>query len=147
MNEEINNGTTPEVVDNTNDYIETINQLKASTVSREEYNKLVRENRQLINSLANGTIPDVAQPKERKNVNKMRDELVQGEHTNLAYVERALELRTEMLAQGYGDPFLPHGKQIAATSEDIAMAERVAEGLQHCVDYANGDTQLFTAEL
>ena len=46
-----------------------------------------------------------------------------------------------------GDPFLPQGKQIAATSDDIKSANRVAEALKDCVEYANGDSQLFTNEL
>ena len=146
-NEEMNNGTTPEVADNTQDYIDTINQMKANSVSRAEYEKLVRENRQLINSLANGATPEAAKPKEIPNVKKMRDELVHGEYSNLEYVKRALELRNAMIEQGHEDPFLPVGKQISATADDIKTANRVVEGLQHCVEYANGDSQLFTAEL
>lgn len=146
-NEEIVNATNSQVEDNTNDYIETINQLKASTVGREEYEKLKRENRQLLDSLVNGTTPEAHVVKEKKDINKMRDELLLQENSNLGYVSKALELRAEMIERGMGDPFLPVGKQIAATADDIRTANRVAEALQSCVDYAEGDSQLFTAEL
>lgn len=144
MSEEITN-TSVETMDN--DYIETINQLKANSVSKADYDKLLRENRQLLNNLANGTTPEVAKPVEKKDIVKMRDELVYGEYSNLEYATRALELRDEMMAQGYEDPFLPQGKQVAATEDDIKAAQRVADGLRHCIDYANGDRQLFTNEL
>ena len=138
---------TPQVEDNTSDYIATINELKSTTVARSEYEKLKRENRQLLDSLVNGTNPEMAQPVQKKSIKELRDDLVRGELNNLNYVSTALELRDAMIEQGMGDPFLPQGKQIAATSDDIKAANRVAEALKDCVEYANGDSQLFTNEL
>ena len=138
---------TPEMEDNTSDYIAKINELKSTTVARSEYEKLKRENRQLLDSLVNGTNPDVAQPVQKKSIKELRDDLVRGELNNLNYVSTALELREAMIEQGMSDPFLPQGKQIAATSDDIKSANRVAEALKDCVEYANGDSQLFTNEL
>lgn len=51
------------------------------------------------------------------------------------------------MAEGKPDPFLPVGNQIAPTDDDIAAAERVAKVLQECVDYADGDSAVFTNEL
>ena len=45
------------------------------------------------------------------------------------------------------DPFLPIGNRISPTKEDIETANRVAEAFQSCIDYAEGDSQLFTQEL
>lgn len=144
MNEEF----VQEVADNTQDYIETINQLKANTVSREDYDRVVKENKQLITSLANGkAIEPTAEPKKPLGELIAEFKANADNCTNLDYIATSLELREAMLEAGLEDPFTPHGKQIAATSEDMAVAERVAEGLQHCVDYAKGDPQLFTAEL
>ena len=138
---------TPEMEDNTSDYIAKINELKSTTVARSEYEKLKRENRQLLDSLVNGTNPDVAQPVQKKSIKELRDDLVRGELNNLNYISTALELREAMIEQGMGDPFLPKGQQIAATPDDIQSANRVAEALKDCVEYANGDSQLFTNEL
>ena len=52
-----------------------------------------------------------------------------------------------MIAEGKPDPFLPIGKQIMPTNEDIEAANRVAEVFQSCVDYAEGDSAVFTNEL
>lgn len=146
MNEEMN--TNSQVVeDNTNDYINTINDLRANTVSRQDYDRIVRENRQLLNSITNGTTPEVAKPKEKKDLNKLREDIVSYDGTNLGYIERVLEYRNEMIEQGYDDPFIPKGHKVSANAMDVEAANRVAECFQHCVDYANGDNQLFTAEL
>lgn len=134
------------VEDNTNDYINTINELKSSTVPKTEYERIRQENRQLLDSLARGVTPEVAKPKRRE-IKELRDDIMHKDMTNLDYVSTALELREAMIEQGMGDPFLPVGKQIAATADDIKAAERVADALKDCVEYANGDSQLFTAEL
>ena len=88
---------TPQVEDNTNDYIATINELKSTTVARTEYEKLKRENRQLLDSLVNGTNPEVAQPIQKKSIKELRDDLVRGDLNNLNYVSTALELREAMI--------------------------------------------------
>ena len=133
------------VEDNTNDYINTINELKSNTVSKAEYERLKKENRQLLDSLVNGS-PVEIQKVEKKPISELVEDL-QKDQSNLDYVKTALDLREAMIDQGLADPFLPQGKQIAATADDIKSAARVAEALQECVDYANGDSQLFTAEL
>lgn len=51
-----------------------------------------------------------------------------------------------LIESGNPDPFLPIGLRIAPTQEDIQAAERVADVLQQCLDYADGDNALFTAE-
>ena len=51
------------------------------------------------------------------------------------------------MAEGNPDPFLPVGKQILPTDEDVAAANRVADVLKECVDYAEGDSAVFTNEL
>ena len=58
-----------------------------------------------------------------------------------------MKLREALLEKGEKDPFLPYGKNIIPTDEDIATADRVARVLQECVDYADGDSDIFTNEL
>ena len=79
----------------------------------------------------------------------MRKELFNGDAqlTNLEYVTKALELRDQLIAAGKPDPFLPYGEKIAPTNEDVEAANRVAKVLRECVDYADGDSSIFTNEL
>lgn len=131
-------------------YIEAIKEMKNSTVSKEAYEKLRAENKQLLDSIINGTELDTKFKKEEPvDINALRKEMFSDtqEMTNLQYVSSALKLRDELLKRGEKDPFLPVGEKIIPTEEDIATANRVASILKDCVEYADGDSAIFTTEL
>lgn len=135
------------VVDNAA-YLEAIKELKQNSVRKEDYLKLKEENRNLLNSLVNGeTINNPDAEKKAMSIDELRNELFNKEHSNLETVELALELRKSLMESGQTDPFLPYGEKIVPTDEDIAAANRVATVFQECVDYANGDSDVFTNEL
>ena len=129
------------------DYIETINQLKANTVSKESYAKLQEENKKLLQSLVNGETITVE--KEATDIGELRKELFSADTdlSNLDYMTKAMELRDAIIEQGGTDPFLPYGKKIMPTDEDIATANRVADVIKECIEYAEGDSAVFTNEL
>lgn len=131
------------------DYIATIKELKDTTVPKEQYAKLREENKRLLQSVLNGEQIEGAAATSKPDIGEIRKELFGGDAqlTNLQYVTKALELRDELLAQGKPDPFLPYGEKIAPTNEDIEAADRVAKVLKECVDYADGDSLIFTNEL
>lgn len=133
---------------NDEDYIETIKKLKETTVSKEEYEKLVADNKKLIETLANGGTIEKEEPK-KVDIKALREKLYSDDvnMSNLEFCSTALELRNEIIKQGGGDPFLPVGKQIAPTVEDVQKANQVAEALKSCIDYAEGDSAVFTNEL
>ena len=137
---------TEEVVDNT-DYIAAIKELKENSVDRQKYDALKADNKRLVEALVNGqTIETNSKPPV--DIQALRNELFKNENqTNLQYVENALKLRNALIESGEPDPFIPQGSKVIATSEDIAAAQRVADVLQECVDYAEGDSQVFTNEL
>lgn len=136
---------TSEVVDNT-DYIAAINELKQNSVDRSKYDKLKAENKKLLDSIVNGQEIETSS-KELREPNEIRKELFSAEHNNLEYVSLMLELRNCLLSKGEADPFLPYGSQISPTPQDVEAAEKVAAVYQECVDYADGDSSLFTQEL
>lgn len=131
------------------DYIEALKQLKATTVSKEEYDKVKAENKRLINDVINGSNDVPKEQPAKPDITQLRKELFDrdGSLNNLEYVSKALQLRKAIMDEGGEDVFLPVGKKISPTEEDIAAAARLADGLQHCVDYADGDSELFTNEL
>ena len=49
------------------------------------------------------------------------------------------------MEKGEIDPFIPQGRKIAATASDRYAAQRVADGLEYCVEQADGDTDAFMA--
>lgn len=133
---------------NDEDYIDTIKKLKENTVSKEDYEKLVADNKKLIETLASGGTIEKEEPK-KVDIKALREKLYSDDVniSNLEFCTTALELRNEIIKRGGGDPFLPVGKQIAPTAEDVQKANQVAEALQSCIEYAEGDSAVFTNEL
>lgn len=143
MSEQIT--TTVEEMNN-EQYIAAIEELKASTVSRDSYNRLRAENKQLLDALVSGKeIPQTTE--EKPSIDDLRKKLFgEGDLSNLEYVETALSLRNSLIEAGERDPFLPYGDKVDITSEQIDTANKVAAGLQEMVDFAEGDSGVFTAE-
>ena len=145
MAEQINETTTVEEMNN-EQYIAAIEEMKANTVSRDAYNKLRNENKQLLDALVSGQeLPK--EPQKKESIDDLRKKLFSGnDMSNLEYVETALSLRNSLIEAGERDPFLPYGDKVDITAEQISMAEKVAAGLQEMVDFAEGDSGVFSAE-
>ena len=135
------------VEDSTPDYLAAIQELKQNSVDRSEYDKLKAENKKLINAVVNGQTIEGNEGPTSRPINEIREELFNHEHNNLEYVKLALELREAIISEGKPDPFLPVGSQIAPTTDDVEKAEKVAQTYKECIDYADGDSKLFTQEL
>ena len=130
------------------DYIATIQQLRDSTVSKEQYQKLKDENQRLLKTLVEGR--QLEQPStamDTMSIEELSDIFVNKEMTNLGYWQTALELRKKMMDKGEKDPFLPWSQDYVPTEQDIEIAQRVADVVGQCVDYADGDPSIFNNEL
>ena len=138
---------TGKVEDMTPDYLAAINELKQNSVDRSKYDALKAENKKLLNSIVNGQEVQVESQPKLRDVDEIRDELFNHEHSNLDYIKLALELRTTLMSEGKPDPFIPVGKQISPSREDEEIAAKCAQVFQECVDYAEGDSEVFTNEL
>ena len=138
------------VENDSNHYIEAIKEMKANTVDKEAYLKLKEENKQLLNSLVNGEEIKGQEPEQKESIEELRSKLFgtkRKDLNNLDFVENALKLRNALMEAGQTDPFVPNGSKIKPTDEDFAKAKKVADTLQECVDYADGDPDVFTDEL
>ena len=147
-NENLTSVSQQENVNDSVDYIEALKEMKQNSVTRESYDKLKSENKKLLDALVNGT--EINVPKEEPvDVNELRKKLFDRDSTcsNLEYIETTLKLRNALIEQGERDPFLPVGTKVDLTEEQYEKAEKVAEILQECVDFADGDSGIFTAEL
>lgn len=131
------------------DYIEAINELKRKSVDRDKYDALRAENKKLIESIVNGQSVEVeAQPINKRSAKDIRNELFNtAELSNLEYVEKALELRDAVLEEKGVDIFVGAGHKLNPSQEDYETANRVAETFKQCIDYAQGDSEVFTNEL
>lgn len=138
-----------EEVDRENvDYIEVIKQMKENTVDKELYLKLKDENKRLLQSLVNGETIS-AEESMPVDIKQLRADLYgsDNDYSNLEYMTKTMKLRDAILEKGGPDPFLPYGKNITPTQEDEDTAKRVAEIIKECIDYADGDSSVFTNEL
>ena len=131
------------------EYIEAIKEIKANSVPRDEFETLEKEKKDLLKALIEGGQIDQQTAKEKPDINALRAELFNEDNklTNLEYAKKALALRSAMMEETGQDIFLPYGANISPTPADAEAAERVANAFQSCIDYADGDSQLFTQEL
>ena len=149
LEKELTNESSQNNVNDSTDYINALKEMKQKSVSRDSYDKLKQENRQLLDALVEGRTIDV-QPVEKPDINKLREELYGrgcDKLTNLDYVDKTLKLRRALIESGERDPFLPAGSHVKLTSQHFDQANATADALQHCVDFADGDSSIFTAEL
>lgn len=152
MAEEKEISVTGTVEDNTQDYLAAIKELKQNSVDRSEYEKLRAENKKLIDAVVNGQSGQeepVFTKHSKEQIDDLRNELFNSprELNNLEYITKAMELREALMENGKPDPFLPVGKQISPTRDDLEGAEKVAQVYKECIDYAEGDSEVFTNEL
>lgn len=131
------------------DYVQAIKDLKANSVSRDDYMKLKQENKNLLQSLVNGTPASAeAEVLPKADINELRKELFFNKNlTNLEYAEKFLELRDRIIEEeGVEATFMktPDSSQL---QQAIDSSERVCDVLQQCIDSANGDDAIFTAAL
>ena len=152
VEEEKEVSVTGTVEDNTQDYLAAIKELKENSVNRSEYEKLRAENKKLIDTVVNG-LPgqeeQVVVKHSKEQIDDLRNDLFNSprELNNLEFITKTMELREALMENGEPDPFLPVGKQISPTRDDIEGAEKVAQVYKECIEYAEGDSEVFTNEL
>lgn len=130
--------------------VDVIKQLRENLEEEKSLRKKAEEeNSELYDKILNGEKVVKDDIKDKPSVDKLREELYGGKVSldDLTYISKTLELRKALMEEGKPDPFLPKGKKITPTHEDEESAIRLAEGLQHCVDYAEGDNDLFLKEI
>ena len=152
MAEEEKINVTGTVEDNTQDYLAAIKELKENSVNRSEYDKLRAENKRLIDAVVNGQPgqeEQVVVKHSKEQIDELRNDLFNSprELNNLEFITKTMELREALMENGEPDPFLPVGKQISPTRDDLEGAEKVAQVYKECIDYAEGDSEVFTNEL
>ena len=128
-------------------YIDAISEMKKNYVPKDKLDQLQADNKKLLEALVSGKQIDI--PQEKKvDVNELRKKLYgkEADLSNLDYISTTLELRKALIDAGERDPFLPVGDRVTITADHYEKAEQVADFLQSCVDFADGDSGVFTAE-
>lgn len=134
--------------DNTAEYIETINKLKANSVSKDEYLKLRNENKQLLDALASNQVVEVtAEPK--RDITEVRKELFTN-HSNLSNREICqdmMDLYDYELENRGVNIFMPTDPQYIPTQDDITQVDNMVRGMKAALETANGNDLIFNQEI
>ena len=132
-------------------YIDTINELKAKSVPKDKYDQLIKERDGLVEALKTGQqVTIVNEEEEKVDIDALRHELYDDPDKSwrpTEYIEKTLKLREAVMESGERDPFLPNGIDYIETADDKRYAENVAQTYKECLEYAQGDDQLFVNEL
>ena len=130
-----------------------LKEARESSVPKEEYEKLLDENKRLVSEIINGG-DDAGNgqqnPPEEADIEALREKLYGpkcSELSNLEFWKLTLELRDAVIKRDGIDPFLPHGANIKPTDFDAERANAVAETVKQCIEEADGDSGVFTALL
>lgn len=132
--------------------VEALAKLKKNSVSREEYERVVKLNKDLVDQIINDQ-----EVETNVETNTNYDEIIKEAQTklfsgdadlnNLEFCETALQLRDAVLAKTGEDIFVGRGHKISPDESDYEKAENVATVMRECIEYAQGDSSIFTMEL
>lgn len=148
-NEEILNDEqieTPEV----DEYINKLEDYKTNYVHKNDYAKVKAENTKLRDALLKGAeYHSAEEAQQTRPSNEVWKDLFDNEKplSNIEVANLALEYRDSILAEGGPDMFEGFGLRYNGEGNDAASAALTAEALQSCIDYAEGDSSIFTNEL
>lgn len=127
------------------DYIAAINELKANSVSKDKYEKLKKENKQLLDTLTSGG--ELETPSPKRSVEELLNSLNDPSISDIEYCKALCELRNNTLEHVNYDPAMPHGHNYQFSQADQDVVDKFFNVVEECIEFADGDTMLFTNEL
>ncbi len=129
------------------DVISEVNKIKENMVNKTDYDRLRAERDKYAKALIEGT--KVNDQKTATPVEDLRKKLFNNnnELSNLEYVSTALELRNAILETSGEDIFVGKGSKLTPDDNDYIQAQKVADAFSHCIEVADGNSEVFTREL
>jgi hypothetical protein len=128
---------------NAEDYISALGDLKANSVEKSEYDRILAENAKLTNALASGFRVEEEEEETPVDVAAVRKRLLTYNYSNdMEYFRDMKTLRDELMKQGI-DPFV--NKSAENLSAEISNAEQVGALIDYALEEANGDPVKFSA--
>lgn len=151
MAEEMTNEINNEVND-TQKYLDTINELKRNSVSREEYDKVRNENKTLLENIVNGRTLDAAAEEETPTptIQELSNKISGEGHEDLLdldFITSLCDLRDALMERDGVDYAAPTGSQYSADYNDKLTSQKVHDAFRHCIKVADGDNEVFIQEI
>lgn len=139
------NVTTNQGQDETNDLdlVEEIKKIKANTVSKEEYEKLKGQNKELIKQIISGGGQDM-KAEDNPSIEELRKNIFENSDskTNLEIADNIVKLYDARLKEGV-NIFLPRGNKTQYTRADYEAADHYVETIRSMVAESEGDPIVF----
>lgn len=129
------------------DYLANLQALKNNTVSKDEYNRLIAENKKLADALANGLPYENDVDKEEEvDIDALRQNFFDKHKNSLQMAKDMLALRDAVIESGQPDPALGNNPE-TFTPDNMAEVERVMTAIREAVEAADGNNDVFYSEL
>lgn len=116
---------------------------KDTHVSKEEYERVLKEKNDLVTSILNGEREHEEVEEDTRTLQELAEAVNKEDQTNLGYWKNVLAYREKAIEEKGVDPFLPTGFKVSATDEDIEKAEKVANGIASMIERSNGNPNVF----
>ena len=131
--------------------------LKANTVSKEEYKQLKDKYNNTLKALAEGQTVEIekehslTEEERSKKIKELRKTLFTDEVqslNNLDYWKKTLELRKHLIDSGKPDPFVGKSKDPKNDSFDqTKVIDMAVDVIEQCIEQSNDNSEVFTALL
>lgn len=127
-------------------YAEALAEVKENSVPKEDYERIRAERDRLVKlTLEQREPPHPEEKPQERPLDDIRKELFGERLTNYDYVKDALELRSRLISEGKGDPFVSPDSDDEVNDKKIA--EDVAQVLQDTLEQCKDNPDLFPAAL
>lgn len=130
-----------------NDYLKVIEDLKANSVKKEEYDKMLEENRKLLNSIVNGQQIQVAEEEPEIESSDFYRNQIDHAQTNLDYITAVCNYRDAVLKESGEDIFTLHKPGERVDEFELQAARDTADVFKQCIEDSEGDPKTFNALL
>lgn len=126
------------------DYITALGEVKANSVEKSEYERVLAENAKLTNALASGIRTEEPEVEEVVNPVDIIKRMAENKYkNNLEYCSDVVKLRETIMQTTGSDPCVNYsGEDVSA---EINRAERVFELFNSAIEGAEGDPVKFDA--
>lgn len=139
-----------EVAQANQEYIDAMAEVRQNFVAREKYEQSEKERLKLLDALKSGSQITAVDSAPQKTSDELRKE-IWGPGVKIKsqceYVEKLLNLRDAVMSESGEDSFVFNGAMVQGDAQAYENAEKAANIYRECLDYANGNDQLFISEV
>ena len=137
--------------DPTKKYLDQIQEMKKTHVSRDAYDKLRDENKMLLDTIVQGKSFETSSTEEpaKRSITEIANAICAADYKRTEdhkFIGDILELRERVLEEKGIDIGMPTGNKYQFDLNDQAASERVCDALKYCIEASDGNNSIFMRE-